>query len=316
MPVCGTNNAPKFDGQPSQLHTFLEDFEMQADHMNLQGGDRIKYVLQYLNPEDRELWSGIPEAQSSDYNIFINIVKEMYPGWECTCCYTVTDLQGIMQKYVSKPMTWHDEFSEYICVFNKVVQSLTAKKVISDSEHNHIFLEGSPSDFQMQMCTCLMIKFPDHHPLDPYPIKDVTAAALFLLPESPPPMQSASIPINAPLANLLPKSVQQPAQGVFTKREYSRPTTTPIEGCIFCSAADHYIVRCQERVKYLKAGKCKLDGSNRLILNNSNHIFGQEHMLKEKIGRFLKSDKNSKPAQSIQAGLWVHTSPEVECILS
>jgi hypothetical protein len=96
MPVCGTNNAPKFYGQPSQLCAFLEEFETQADHANLQGGDHIKYVLWYLNPEDRELWSGIPEAQSSDYNAFIDIVKEMYPGWEGTCCYTITDLQGIM----------------------------------------------------------------------------------------------------------------------------------------------------------------------------------------------------------------------------
>jgi hypothetical protein len=77
-------------------------------------------------------------------------------------------------------------------------------------------------------------------------MKDVTAAALFLLPESPPLTRSASIPINAPLANLLPKSVQQPAQGTVTKHEYSRPTTAPIKGCIFCGAADHYIARCQE----------------------------------------------------------------------
>jgi hypothetical protein len=50
-------------------------------------------------------------------------------------------------------------------------------------------------------------------------------------------------------------------------------------------------------------------------LNNSNHIFGQECTLKEKIDCFLKSDKNSEPAQSMQAGLWVRVSPEVECVL-
>jgi hypothetical protein len=315
MPVRGTDHAPKFNGQPLQLHDFLETFEMHTDDVNLQGNDRVKYLLHYLNSEDRELWSGIPEVQSSDYNVFINLVKDMYPGWEGTRHYTVADLQGVAQKYVSKPMTWRDKFSEYVRVFNKVVQSLTAKKVIGKSEHNCIFLEGFPSDFQTQMRTGLMIKFPDHHPLDPYPMKDVTATALFLMPESPPLMWSASITINVPLANLLPKSVQQPTQGTVTKCKYSHPTTTPIEGCIFCSAADHYITRCQEQAKYLEAGKCKLDGLNRLILNNGNHIFGQEHTLKEKIDHFLKSDKNSEPAQSMQAGLWVRASPEVECVL-
>jgi hypothetical protein len=85
-------------------------------------------------------------------------------------------------------MTWCDKFSKYICAFNKVVQSLMAKKVIGESEHDCIFLKGFPGDFQMQMHTRLMIKFPDDHPLDPYPMKDVTAMALFLLPESPPPL--------------------------------------------------------------------------------------------------------------------------------
>jgi hypothetical protein len=64
-----------------------------------------------------------------------------------------------------------------------------------------------------------------------------------------------------------------------------------------------------------RTGKCKLDGSNRLILNNGNCIFGQERTLKEKIDHFLKSDKNSEPTQSVQAGLWVCMSPEVECVL-
>jgi hypothetical protein len=89
MPMCSTDNAPKFNGQPSQLRAFLKDFEMQADHTTLQGGNCVKYILQYLNPEDRELWSGIPESLLSNFDTFITIVKEMYPGWEGTCCYTV-----------------------------------------------------------------------------------------------------------------------------------------------------------------------------------------------------------------------------------
>jgi hypothetical protein len=98
MPVCSTDRVPKFNGQTSQLHNFLETFEVHMDDTCLAGKNHIKYQLRYLNSEDRELWSGIPEAQSSDYDTFIALVKDMYLGWEGTCCYTVADLQEAMQK--------------------------------------------------------------------------------------------------------------------------------------------------------------------------------------------------------------------------
>ncbi|KAG2750989.1 hypothetical protein P692DRAFT_201710279, partial [Suillus brevipes Sb2] len=126
------------------------------------------------------------------YDSFIKEVKDMYPGWEGDCRYTVADLQAVAQKHANEPMTWHDEFSAYDRAFHKVMQQLMNKGIVGTAERDRIFLEGLPSDIQMQTCTRLLIKFPDHHPQDPYPLKDVRAAALFLLPESPPPPQSAS----------------------------------------------------------------------------------------------------------------------------
>ena len=314
MPVRGTNQAPKFDGTTPQLRDFLETFDASANDAGLLGNDRIKQILRYLSSDDRELWSGLPEASLSDYEAFIKEVKDMYPGWEGDRRYTVADLQAVAQKHANEPMTWRDEFSVYDRAFRKVMQQLMNKGIVGTAERDRIFLEGLPSDIQTQTRTRLLIKFPDHHPQDPYPLKDVRAAALFLLPESPPPPQSASTPVNTALNNLLPKTAQKPAKGAVTKREYPRPTTPQFEGCIFCGASDHYIGRCSERAKYLEAGKCKRDDSNKIVLPNGNRIFGPEPTLKEKIDRFLESEKNT-PTHSVQAGLFYRAPPEVECVI-
>ncbi|KAG2747597.1 hypothetical protein P692DRAFT_20677475, partial [Suillus brevipes Sb2] len=207
-----------------------------------------------------------------DPSAFIKEVQDMYPGWQGDRRYTVGDLQAVAQKYTNQPMTWRDEFSVYDRVFRKVMQPLLNKGTVGTAECDRIFLESLPSKIQMQTHTRLLIKFPDHHPQDPYLLKDVRMAALFLLPESPPPPQSASTPVNSTLANVLPKTAQKLAKGAVTKREYQHPTTPQGDGCIFCGASDHYIGRCSERAKYLEAGKCKKDDSNKLVLPNGNKI--------------------------------------------
>ncbi|KIK33774.1 hypothetical protein CY34DRAFT_18163 [Suillus luteus UH-Slu-Lm8-n1] len=82
MPIRGTDRAPKFDGKTAQLRDFLETYDQHADDANLQGLDRITQLLRYLSSDDRELWSGLPQAKLSDYDAFIREVREMYPGWE------------------------------------------------------------------------------------------------------------------------------------------------------------------------------------------------------------------------------------------
>jgi hypothetical protein len=114
MPVRGTDRTPKFNGKPAQLRDFLETYDQYADDANLQGLDRITQLLRYLSSDDRELWSGLPQAKLSDYDAFTKEVKEMYPGWEGDRRYTVANLQAVTAKYSKLPMTWRDELSEYI----------------------------------------------------------------------------------------------------------------------------------------------------------------------------------------------------------
>jgi hypothetical protein len=82
MSFCSTDHMPKFDGMPDMLTKFLDAYESCADRAGLQGLDKIKGITKYLERDDQELWTGLPEVQSSDYNVFMKEIKMMYPGWD------------------------------------------------------------------------------------------------------------------------------------------------------------------------------------------------------------------------------------------
>ncbi|KAG2030372.1 hypothetical protein BDR03DRAFT_1017219 [Suillus americanus] len=82
MPFHGTDRTPKFDGTPDMLAEFIDMYEECADRAGLQGLDKIKGIIKYLERDDRELWAGLPEAQASNYNAFMKEIKVMYLGWD------------------------------------------------------------------------------------------------------------------------------------------------------------------------------------------------------------------------------------------
>jgi hypothetical protein len=61
------------------LAEFIDAYEECTDRAGLQGLDKIKGIIKYLECEDRELWAGLPEAQMSDYDAFMKEIKVMYP---------------------------------------------------------------------------------------------------------------------------------------------------------------------------------------------------------------------------------------------
>jgi hypothetical protein len=66
MPFCGTDHVPKFDSTLDMLTEFIDVYEECADRAGLQGLDKIKGIIKYLECDDQELWAGLPEAQMSN----------------------------------------------------------------------------------------------------------------------------------------------------------------------------------------------------------------------------------------------------------
>jgi hypothetical protein len=225
-------------------------------------------------------------------------------------------------------MTSIEAEREYYHEFMKVSIPLTVKDHVGKAELNRLYLEGFPSDVQQQIHTCMMIKFPDHHPEDPYPIKDVYAAACFLLPGNSsvvPLPTSAQVqgPSPSPRNIALQAPIyQQPVGGAVVKQEYhmSRSGTYSTQGCMFCSSKEHYLSHCHNKIAYIEAGKCKVNKhTQKLVLPDGRWIPRklQEGSLKERLDCYHTNQQANKalPSTSVTAGIFVCAEPEVGAIV-
>jgi hypothetical protein len=52
MPFHGTDRAPKFDGMSDTLAKFIDVYEECTDRAGLQGLDKIKGIIKYLECKD------------------------------------------------------------------------------------------------------------------------------------------------------------------------------------------------------------------------------------------------------------------------
>jgi hypothetical protein len=235
MPFHSTDHTPKFDGTPDMLTKFIDAYEGCTDRAGLQGLDKIKEIIKYLECDDQGLWAGLPEAQASDYNVFMKEIKVMYLGWDGTRRYVPVDLQALACEYAQKPVFSGQELSTYLHVFRTIMQPLLNEDCIGKAERNHLFMEGIPSEVQAPIQTCLMIKHPDHYPQDPYLYMQVYDAGQFVLPANAPPPTSApnaqdAIPtLNPPVPSM---REQMPMPGTVIKHEY-RHKVSSFNDCAF-----------------------------------------------------------------------------------
>jgi hypothetical protein len=286
MPIRGTDGMPKYDGSTETLIVFIDDFEDLANQVSLAGADQIRGIIHYVPMSKCKLWSKILKAKKGNYNAFIKEVKLVYPRCKGNRRYAVADLQTIARNQASKPMYSVKELGNYQCTFLKVARVLITKDRISTVERDCIFLEGFPSDIQAQTCTRLMMKFPDHYLQDPYPFKDVVAAAQFLLPgigvagfvpTSAPALSPGFVPSYTPNTSLQAPAQQQPVPNLVVKQEYVARCAGGygLAGCIFCGETDHCMSHCHEKDQYVAAGKCRVDtNTNELVLPNDGWIPG------------------------------------------
>jgi hypothetical protein len=318
MPFCGTDRTPKFDGTSDTLAEFIDAYEECVDRAGLQGLYKIKGIIKYLERNDQELWAGLPEAQTSDYNAFMKEIKVMYLGWDGKRRYVPADLQALVCEYAQKPMFSGQELSTYLCMFRKIMQPLLNEDHIGKAEHNRILMEGIPSEAQAPIQTRLMIKHPDHYPQDPYLYMQVYDAGQFVLPANMPPPSSApnmqdTIPTLSPPAPSMRE--QTPMPGTVIKHEY-RCKVSSFNNCTFYGSIEHFFTRCLERQRYIDVGKCKVhEETHKLILPNGNFIPGCG-LMKDKLNQYYANCamQDVKASEGVTAGLFYCTNSEIDAI--
>jgi hypothetical protein len=319
MPFHSTDHTPKFDGMPDMLAKFIDTYEECTDRAGLQGLNKIKGIIKYLECDDQELWAGLPEVQISNYNAFMKEIKVMYPGWDGKRQYVPVDLQVLVHKCTQKPMFSGQELSAYLHTFRKITQPLLNEDHIGKAECDCLFMEGIPSEAQAPIWMRLMIKHPDHYPQDPYPYMQVYDAGQFVLPANAPPPTSMPNVQDAilTLSPLVPSVHEQmPMPGTVIKRKY-RHEASSFNDCTFCSSIEHFFVHCLERQRYIDAGKFKVHKeTHKLVLPNSDFIPGHR-LMKDKLDWYYTNHTTQevKVSEGITAGLFYHANSEIDTIV-
>lgn len=316
MPLRGTDAAPKFDGTPARLIPYLEDIEQLSDHAGHTSEQRIKSAIRYAPADESETWTMLDEALGKDWDKFVAAVKSLYPGCEGDRRFTRTDLENLCAEQARIPMQSQEDLGQYYRKFFKISRHLIQKKKLAELERDRLFLDGIHTTANIAIRRRLEIRLIDHHPEDPYDLKEVYNAAVFLLPSTSTASQpAAAIPTRTaapPVAVHRPVTVkQQPSQDIVVKKEYNLSA-----GCFFCGG-DHYPRECRTREEYVRSGKVKWGDNGKLIMADGRRIpYGREDgTFQERIDKYLRDGPASGANATVLGSLFCRAAPTRNTVL-
>ncbi|KIN96988.1 hypothetical protein M404DRAFT_32713 [Pisolithus tinctorius Marx 270] len=259
MPLCGTQNSPKFSGDsPMQLPCYLEDIDFLSTLAALDDCGKIRAAIRYTDLEEAKVWQTLPEATptANDWDAFVVAVKGLYPGCKGDDHYCHTDLQYLVEEYQSKPMRNQDDLGEYQQKFTKISALLIKTKKLAETEWDSMFVNGFPR--------AIADLHTDLHPDNPYLLAEVVKAAKFLLTGSALHsmvlmMGTMASPAAPPLLGYMP---QVPPAGTVVKQEYNFQTQPLLQqhraGCSFCADPNHWTRMCALVEVYICTGTANL----------------------------------------------------------
>jgi hypothetical protein len=296
MPSRHDRAAPKFDGKPSSLAAFIDDISQLAAACALSDQDKIKWTVRYAPSEDAELWEMQTNYETGNWEEFKKEIHALYPGSTGDRKYSVANLEALTEKQATIPMETSEEFGRYYRAFSKVATFLKKKDKLTDREISAQFILGLSYSFRVKVRAQLKAQNPTHHTDDPYTLKEISTAALFLLscnqndkiepePESTPTVKRETFDASnfgfnqsnismAALAQELTKhmdllktlSVAAPVQQSQSYRARDNNC------CNFCSDPTHYINNCPHANEYINKGKCKRNAEGFMVLPNGEQI--------------------------------------------
>ena len=159
MPVPNTSRAPKFDSQnPSQIPIFFASVDLLAADAGLSQKDRISWARAYA-PTEQSLWTTFPEVQGDDYQAFVARVLRLYPG--ATDMFTSRDLEALIQKQSSLPMSSEQELGEYYRQFLRISSYLLQRNALSPNQVGERFLMGLPKSIRLEVVRALYVLDPN-----------------------------------------------------------------------------------------------------------------------------------------------------------
>jgi len=291
MPSRHDRAAPKFDGKPSSLAAFIDDISQLAAACALTDQDKIKWTVRYAPSEDAELWEMQTNYETGNWEEFKKELHALYPGSTGDRKYSVANLEALTEKQATIPMETSEEFGRYYRAFSKVATFLKKKDKLTDHKISAQFILGLSYSFRVKVRAQLKAQNPTHHTDDPYTLKEISTAALFLLscnqsdkiepePESTTTVKRETFDASNFGFNQSNLSMTALAQELMKHMDLLKTLSTaaPVQqiplqsyrsnNCNFCSEPTHYINNCPHANEYISKGKCKRNTKGFMVLPN------------------------------------------------
>jgi hypothetical protein len=278
MPARNHHSAPQFDGKSEELDRYFSDLDRLASRANLNGQDKIEYALHYVSVKISQLWGRLPESTGADWAAFKKAVLALYPETVEERKFTVLDLENLVERQAALPLSTRDHLGEYYRDFFDLASYLKDASKLTDREISQLFTRGFPISFRTKVRERLVQKHPDHHPDDPYTLKQIYDSAQWILsgglPMLPSSSNSVSISkiepmdaqtlVQAMMAALVPAITQSMVQSITPLIQQLSPSNTATNAsttrallCLFCGLVNCRIGSCAKAEDYINTGKCK-----------------------------------------------------------
>ncbi|KAG6874806.1 hypothetical protein C0992_006464 [Termitomyces sp. T32_za158] len=133
-----------------------------------------EYTSCYVLYDTAETWTATYEEWKA-------AVICLYPGAEESTCYTVNDLHQLVQDTFEDGIYTIGALSTYYQDFQRIAWWLLQNRKLYCNEERRLFQQGIPTSLWTKIACRLKIAKLNHHPLEPYDVKDVLEAGKWAL---------------------------------------------------------------------------------------------------------------------------------------
>ena len=119
MPPRNDSTAPKWD-ESCPCKYFRELEYLLADCSVKDDNQKKEYTTRYLLYDTAETWLGLPKFNNHTYAEWKAAVLCLYPGAEESACYTLQDLERLVNQTFSTGITTLGHFLDYYRDFQRL----------------------------------------------------------------------------------------------------------------------------------------------------------------------------------------------------
>ncbi|KAG1899571.1 uncharacterized protein F5891DRAFT_1189731 [Suillus fuscotomentosus] len=134
MPGPGSNKAPSFNGETSELVDFFELFEDLATSCTLTDEQKCKAIVCYTDVLTKCFWVMLTGYESKDFMIFKQSILAKYLHANQGTHYMIRDLERVVLNTVDSDISTETELLQYYCQFHPIAVWLETNSKISQRE--------------------------------------------------------------------------------------------------------------------------------------------------------------------------------------